>query len=211
MDYRRLGRSGLQVSPLCLGTMNFGETTGADEANEIVAHAARPRDQLHRHGRQVRRGRVGAHGRHRAPEDAHALDSRHQGRERDDAGALRRRSVASVALPGLRRQPAAPSHRLHRHLLRAQGRRRHAPRGDGRLRWAISCEAARSATSACPISAGGASRRPCGCAARPACRSPSSRSRTTTCSIACPRWRSFRRAITTAWAWPHTRRSRAAC
>src|SRR5512141_2715788 len=40
MDYRRLGRSGLQVSPLCLGTMNFGETTSAKDATAIVAHAA---------------------------------------------------------------------------------------------------------------------------------------------------------------------------
>jgi len=31
-DYRLLGRSGLRVSPLCLGTMTFGETWGADEA-----------------------------------------------------------------------------------------------------------------------------------------------------------------------------------
>ncbi|WP_336971089.1 aldo/keto reductase [Sphingobium aromaticiconvertens] len=30
--YRLLGRSGLRVSPLCLGTMTFGETWGADEA-----------------------------------------------------------------------------------------------------------------------------------------------------------------------------------
>jgi aryl-alcohol dehydrogenase-like predicted oxidoreductase len=31
MDYRSLGRTGLQVSPLCLGTMNFGtQTTEAD-------------------------------------------------------------------------------------------------------------------------------------------------------------------------------------
>lgn len=29
--YRLLGRSGLRVSPLCLGTMTFGETWGADE------------------------------------------------------------------------------------------------------------------------------------------------------------------------------------
>jgi len=30
--YRMLGRSGLKVSPLCLGTMTFGESWGADEA-----------------------------------------------------------------------------------------------------------------------------------------------------------------------------------
>lgn len=31
-SYRLLGRSGLKVSPLCLGTMTFGETWGAEEA-----------------------------------------------------------------------------------------------------------------------------------------------------------------------------------
>jgi aryl-alcohol dehydrogenase-like predicted oxidoreductase len=39
MDYRHLGRCGLRVSPLCLGTMMFGDRTAAPEAREIVAHA----------------------------------------------------------------------------------------------------------------------------------------------------------------------------
>jgi aryl-alcohol dehydrogenase-like predicted oxidoreductase len=39
MEYRRLGHSGLQVSVICLGTMNFGERTEVREANQIVAHA----------------------------------------------------------------------------------------------------------------------------------------------------------------------------
>ena len=36
MDYRRLGRSGLMVSSLVLGTMNFGNPTEKEEAIEIV-------------------------------------------------------------------------------------------------------------------------------------------------------------------------------
>jgi aryl-alcohol dehydrogenase-like predicted oxidoreductase len=40
MEYRRLGRSGLEVSIVCLGTMMFGDRTEVREANEIVAHAA---------------------------------------------------------------------------------------------------------------------------------------------------------------------------
>jgi aryl-alcohol dehydrogenase-like predicted oxidoreductase len=36
MEYRRLGRSGLQVSVLVLGTMNFGNPTEKDEAFRIV-------------------------------------------------------------------------------------------------------------------------------------------------------------------------------
>ena len=39
MQYRRLGKSNLQVSNLCLGTMMFGDQTGAAEAASIVAHA----------------------------------------------------------------------------------------------------------------------------------------------------------------------------
>ncbi len=39
MEYRRLGRSGLEVSTLCLGTMMFGDRTDAAATNEIVAHA----------------------------------------------------------------------------------------------------------------------------------------------------------------------------
>jgi len=36
MDYRRLGRSGLQVSSLALGTMNFGNPTELDQACRMV-------------------------------------------------------------------------------------------------------------------------------------------------------------------------------
>lgn len=39
MDMRKLGRSGLTVSPLCLGTMMFGEETDEKEARRIVDHA----------------------------------------------------------------------------------------------------------------------------------------------------------------------------
>jgi len=39
MQYRNLGRSGLKVSEICLGTMTFGHTTGEAEAREIMAAA----------------------------------------------------------------------------------------------------------------------------------------------------------------------------
>jgi aryl-alcohol dehydrogenase-like predicted oxidoreductase len=39
MEYRSLGRSGLKVSPLCLGTMMFGDRTDAAEAGRIVGSA----------------------------------------------------------------------------------------------------------------------------------------------------------------------------
>ncbi|HSK09999.1 MAG TPA: aldo/keto reductase [Vicinamibacterales bacterium] len=39
MEYRRLGRTGVRVSPLCLGAVNFGGPTPDDEATQIL-HAA---------------------------------------------------------------------------------------------------------------------------------------------------------------------------
>ncbi len=43
MDYTHLGRSGLRVSRLCLGTMNFGQKTEEDDAHTIM-------DAAHDHG-----------------------------------------------------------------------------------------------------------------------------------------------------------------
>ena len=39
MDYRTLGRSGLKVSPICLGTMMFGGRTEEKDAVKIIDHA----------------------------------------------------------------------------------------------------------------------------------------------------------------------------
>jgi aryl-alcohol dehydrogenase (NADP+) len=39
MEYRNLGRSGLKVSPVCLGTMTFGDATDEATAGRIVASA----------------------------------------------------------------------------------------------------------------------------------------------------------------------------
>ena len=39
MEYRRLGRSALRVSPICLGTMNFGPLTTEPDAHHIMDHA----------------------------------------------------------------------------------------------------------------------------------------------------------------------------
>lgn len=43
MEYRNLGRGGLAVSPLCLGTMMFGDRTDAAEAGRIVDAAREAR------------------------------------------------------------------------------------------------------------------------------------------------------------------------
>lgn len=39
MEYRQLGRSGLKVSPLCLGTMNFGPHTSENDSRVIMDKA----------------------------------------------------------------------------------------------------------------------------------------------------------------------------
>ena len=39
MEYRQLGRTGLQVSPLCLGTMNFGPETSEEDSHNIMDQA----------------------------------------------------------------------------------------------------------------------------------------------------------------------------
>ena len=39
MEYRHLGRSGLKVSPLCLGTMMFGGPTNEADSAAIIADA----------------------------------------------------------------------------------------------------------------------------------------------------------------------------
>ena len=39
MKYRRLGRTALRVSPLCLGTMNFGPLTTEADSHRIMDRA----------------------------------------------------------------------------------------------------------------------------------------------------------------------------
>src|SRR4029450_9354936 len=39
MEYRHLGRSGLKVSRLCLGTMNFGPQTSEADSHRIMDRA----------------------------------------------------------------------------------------------------------------------------------------------------------------------------
>jgi len=39
MEYRRLGRTALRVSPICLGTMNFGPLTSESDSHDIMDRA----------------------------------------------------------------------------------------------------------------------------------------------------------------------------
>ena len=47
MNYRNLGRSGVKVSPICLGTMMFGGQTDEATAGRIVGSAQGSGRQLH--------------------------------------------------------------------------------------------------------------------------------------------------------------------
>ena len=60
MQYTNLGRSGLKVSRLCLGTMNFGTQTTLEESFAIMDRALATGvnffDTANRYGRDVRLG-----------------------------------------------------------------------------------------------------------------------------------------------------------
>ena len=60
MDYARLGRTALRVSPLCLGTLNFGVRTSTDEAFDLMdaalGHGINFFDTANHYGWQVHRG-----------------------------------------------------------------------------------------------------------------------------------------------------------
>lgn len=46
MDYISLGRTGMQVSRLCLGAMMFGQRTDEASSAEIIEYALAPRRWL---------------------------------------------------------------------------------------------------------------------------------------------------------------------
>ena len=80
MELRRLGRTALRVSELCLGTMNFGPLTTEDDVVRDHGPRARPRHQLLRHRQPLRRRQGPGHDRD---------DRRATGSRRAAAGARR--------------------------------------------------------------------------------------------------------------------------
>ena len=46
MEYTNLGRTGLKVSKLCLGTMNFGPQTDEETSHNIMDRALETRHQF---------------------------------------------------------------------------------------------------------------------------------------------------------------------
>ncbi len=166
MKYRHLGRLGLKVSPLCLGTMNFGPQTSEADSHAIMDRALELGinffDTANVYGQRkgvgttetivgqlVRQGR-------RSPRQGRARD---EGLRRDGLVAER---VAALGAPhphGVRGQPAAAADRPHRPLPDAPRRtaRRRGTRSGRRSR--RSCSRARSSTSGRATSPAGTSRR----------------------------------------------------
>ena len=130
MDYVSLGRSGLKVSPLCLGTMMFGGRTDEADSRTIIGMA---RDaglnfvdtaDVYNEGRSEEIVGRAISGRPRR------LGAGHQGLQPDGQGPERSRPVAPLADARLRGQPAPPRDGLDRRLLPPQGGPLDPARGD---------------------------------------------------------------------------------
>ena len=149
MDYRLLGRTGLRVSPLCLGTMNFGmpDRPVARQADRrgrgVPDHGPRPRarSQLLRHRQRATAtarglteeiiGRWFAQGgRREKVVIATKVFGATSGTEPAQPLAERGSAVGPAHPPGVRGQPAPAADRPHRPLPDAPRRPRHAVGGD---------------------------------------------------------------------------------
>ena len=140
VHYRKLGRTGLQVSPLCLGAMMFG-AVGQPRPRRLDRdhpRRARRRHQLHRHRRRLLDGRVRGdrgQGHRRSPRRGRAG---HQVLRPDGRGPEPQRRLALLDHEGVRGQPAPARHRPHRPLpgapTRPDRRHRRDPRRSQRPR-----------------------------------------------------------------------------
>ena len=136
-NYLTLGRSGLRVSPFCLGAMTFGEDWGWGSSGRGIGGHPQPlprtRRQLHRHRQRLHQRPLGGDHRrllraHRPPRsrrDRHEvlhqpLPRRSERRRRRPQD--HRRIVRAVAAP--------PQDRLHRSVLDALLGSEHADRRD---------------------------------------------------------------------------------
>ena len=151
MEHRLLGRTGVSVSPLCLGAMMFGDWGNQGPRREHPDHPprARRRDQLHRHRRRLLAGRVrgdrrqGA--RRRPPRRRRAGD---QGAHADGRRPQPARQLAALDHPRGRGLAAPAGHRLDRPVPDPPLRPGHRPRRDARRADRPRPRRARSATSA---------------------------------------------------------------
>jgi aryl-alcohol dehydrogenase-like predicted oxidoreductase len=110
MDYRNLGRTGVKVTPLCLGCMNFGQRTEEDDAIRII-HGALDRglnflDTANVYNRGRSEEIVGAALQRRGGRDAVVLATKVHGRMADDDPNMRgnsRRHILQQCDASLRR------------------------------------------------------------------------------------------------------------
>ena len=142
MEYTKLGRTGLDVSRLCLGCMSYGEPDRGSHIWTLGEAASRPLlkkaldlginffDTANVYSAGIERGdrRPGA-ARLRA---ARRGRDRDQGQPADAQGAQRHGPVAQGHLRGDRRQPEAPRHRLRRPVPDPSLGSARADRGDAR-------------------------------------------------------------------------------
>src|ERR1017187_1626227 len=122
MEHTRLGRTGLQVSRLCLGTMTFGLQRDEPTAVAILDWAAEggidfldTSDAYPLGGDLTTRGYRGDP-RPLAPGEAGPFHRCHQVLRPDGAGALRRRQLPQAHPCRCRGLPATFADRLHRPL-----------------------------------------------------------------------------------------------
>ena len=134
MEYRPLGRTGVQVSKLCLGTMMFGAwgNDDHDDSIRVIHRRPRRRRQLRRHRRRLLRRRVGGDRRQGAEGPARRRRAGDQVLHADGRGPQPARRVAALDRPGGRGLAAAARHRPHRPLPGAPPRSGRRRRGDAR-------------------------------------------------------------------------------
>ena len=131
MSYRYLGRSGLKVSRLALGTMMFGGPTDEPTSHEIIARAKARASTSSTPPTSTRRAAPRKSGRAiRHDRDDWVLATVRQPAGR---GPQRPGHIPQVDHPGRGRQPAPAGHRLPRHPV-LPPRRLQRPAGRGRAR-----------------------------------------------------------------------------
>ena len=172
MTYAHLGRSGLLVSRIGLGTMNFGYHRGRAEQFRGHGRGGRGGHQPLRHRRRLRRPAVAGHeeglrrrgGDRRPVAAAQRAPRRHRpGHEGLPADGTRPERPPAVRLPHparLRGEPAAAADRSHRPVPDAPRRPGHAVGGDLAGDGAVGPRGQDHATSAAATSPAGTSPSP---------------------------------------------------
>ena len=150
MEYRPLGRTGVQVSKLCLGTMMFGAwgNTDHDDSVRIIHRALDAGHQLRRHRRRLLGRRVGGDRRQGAQGPPRRRRPRHEVLRADGRGPQPPRRLAALDHRRGRELAAAARDRLDRPLPDPPPRPGHRHRRDARRADRPRPARARSATSA---------------------------------------------------------------